>query len=279
MPATEYGKRLMAATPRLSEPLAQLPDPGEIVLKADGINVHFPRPGWQRGRIDAVVDASLTLARGETLALVGGSGSGKSTLGRAIAGLGPMAAGAIDWQGAPLPPRKRRTSEHRRLIQPVFQDPLASLDPRWSVADLIAEPLRFLMPGVQPGLRITQLLAEVGLPSEFANRKPAALSGGQAQRVAIARALAADPEMLLLDEATSALDPLVADGVTALFARLQRERGLSLLFITHDLALARRLAHRIAVMEAGRIVECAARETLFANPQAEATKRLIAASG
>jgi ABC-type glutathione transport system ATPase component len=105
------------------------------------------------------------------------------------------------------------------------------------------------------------------------------LSGGQAQRVAIARALAANPDMLLLDEATSALDPLVADGVTSLFARLQRERGLSLLFITHDLALARRCAHRIAVMEAGQIVESATREALFANPQAAATKRLIAASG
>ena len=123
------------------------------------------------------------------------------------------------------------------------------------------------------------MLNEVGLPAEFATRKPVALSGGQAQRVAIARALAANPAMLLLDEATSALDPLVADGVTGLFAKLQRERGLSLLFITHDLALARRVAHRIAVMENGRIVECATRETIFANPQAEATKRLIAASG
>ncbi|MEQ1551070.1 ABC transporter ATP-binding protein, partial [Sphingorhabdus sp.] len=126
---------------------------------------------------------------------------------------------------------------------------------------------------------VEHLLEEVGLPRDFAARTPASLSGGQAQRVAIARALSANPEMLLLDEATSALDPLVADGVVALFARLQRERGLSLLFITHDLALARRVAHRIAVMEAGRIVECASRVELFANPQAVATKRLIAASG
>jgi ABC-type glutathione transport system ATPase component len=277
-PATDYGQRLMAATPRLSEPLAPLPPPGEVVLEAKGVHVHFPKPGWRRGRINAVVDASLTLAKGETLALVGGSGSGKSTLGRAIAGLGPMASGKIRWKGELLPPRKRRSAEHRRLIQPVFQDPLASLDPRWSVADIILEPVEWLAAGQREGL-VERLLQEVGLPADFAARIPAALSGGQAQRVAIARALSADPEMLLLDEATSALDPLVADGVTALFGRLQEERGLSLLFITHDLALARRVAHRIAVMEAGRIVECASREELFANPQADATKRLIAASG
>jgi peptide/nickel transport system ATP-binding protein len=278
-PATDYGKRLMAATPRLSEPMVPLPKPGEVLLEARNVNVTFPRPGWRRGKIDAVVDASLMLAKGETLALVGGSGSGKSTLGRAIAGLGPMAAGTISWQDQPLPRRAKRTAEHRRFIQPVFQDPLASLDPRWTVADIIAEPMQWLLSDADRLAKVASLLAEVGLPADFASRKPAALSGGQAQRVAIARALSADPHMLLLDEATSALDPLVADGVTALFAKLQRERGLSLLFITHDLALARRVAHRIAVMEAGRIVECASREALFANPMAEATKRLIAASG
>lgn len=278
-PTTDYGKRLMAATPRLSEPLQPLPEIGEVLLEVGGAHVHFPKPGWRRGRIDAVLDASLNLAKGETLALVGGSGSGKSTLGRAIAGLGPMASGTVRWQGDLLPPRQRRSAEHRRLIQPVFQDPLASLDPRWTVADIIGEPLRWLVPDTERHSRAQDLLEEVGLPRDFASRKPASLSGGQAQRVAIARALSANPEMLLLDEATSALDPLVADGVVSLFGRLQRERGLSMLFITHDLALARRTAHRIAVMEAGRIVECASREELFTNPQAEATKRLIAASG
>jgi ABC-type glutathione transport system ATPase component len=278
-PKSEYGKRLMAATPRLSELMAALPMPSDALLQVDKVTVTFPKPGWRSGRIEAVVDASLTLARGETLALVGGSGSGKSTLGRAIAGLGPMQRGAISWQGKPLPPRAKRTAEHRRLIQPVFQDPLASLDPRWTVANIIAEPMKWLLPAAEQDDRIAELLAEVGLDREFATRKPAALSGGQAQRVAIARALAADPKMLLLDEATSALDPLVAGGVTALLAKLQRERGLSLLFITHDLALARRVAHRIAVMEAGRIVECASREELFVNPKVDATKRLIAASG
>ncbi len=278
-PATDYGKRLMAATPRLSEPFQPLSETGAKLLEASGVHVNFPKPGWRRGRIDAVVDASLTLAKGETLALVGGSGSGKSTLGRAISGLGPMASGVVSWQGEALPPRQHRSAEHRRLIQPVFQDPVASLDPRWSVADIILEPVKWLASEDYPNEHAQDLLEEVGLPRDFASRKSASLSGGQAQRVAIARALAANPHMLLLDEATSALDPLVADGVVALFGRLQRERGLSLIFITHDLALARRAAHRIAVMEAGRIVECATREELFANPQAEATQRLIAASG
>lgn len=285
-PRSDYGKALMAATPRLDEALPPLLAPGAILLEARNISVHFPKAGWRGGwrgeNLQAVDNVSLTLAKGETLALVGGSGSGKSTLGRAIAGLGPMQAGTVIWQGKPLPPRARRTAEHRRLIQPVFQDPLASLDPRWSVAQTIAEPLRWLLPaaerGTMGGALVTKLLEEVDLPAEFATRKPAALSGGQAQRVAIARALAADPQMLLLDEATSALDPLVAGGVTALLGRLQKERGLSVLFITHDLALARRVAHRIAVMENGHIVETAPRDTIFSAPQAEATRRLIAAS-
>ncbi len=278
-PRSDYGRRLMAATPRLSEAVSPLPEPGTALLDAQNISVRFKRPGWRGGWTQAVDNASLTLARGETLAIVGGSGSGKSTLGRAIAGLGPMDTGEIYWQSEALPPRRRRTADHRRLIQPVFQDPVASIDPRWTVADIIAEPLRWLRPDVDVKSRVAELLTEVDLPPEFALRKPAALSGGQAQRVAIARALAADPDMLLLDEATSALDPLVADGVAQLFARLQRARGLTLLFITHDLAMARRLAHRIAVMEDGRIVETASREALFAAPQAEATRRLIAASG
>jgi ABC-type glutathione transport system ATPase component len=277
-PASDYGKQLMAATPRLDEDMPPLNDPGDVVLSAQSIGVRFRKPGWRRGWMQAVDDVSFTIRRGETVALVGGSGSGKSTLGRAISGLGPLHEGAVYWQDDALPPRAQRTAAHRRLIQPVFQDPVASLDPRWTVEDIIAEPLRFLMPSADSGARVAALLAEVDLPAEFATRKPAALSGGQAQRVAIARALAADPDMLLLDEATSALDPLVADGVTALFARLQKQRGLSLLFITHDLALARRVAHRIAVMADGRIAEMATREDLFANPQSAATRRLIDAS-
>jgi ABC-type glutathione transport system ATPase component len=280
-PTSPYGQSLMRATPRLDEALVPLPDPTGPMLDATDINVRFRKPGWRSGWTDAVNGASLTLHRGETMALVGGSGSGKSTLGRAIAGLGPMDRGQIIWNGLPLPQRTARQLQHRKLIQPVFQDPLASLDPRWRVSDIIAEPLTWLMPDIdsrQKRAQVEAMLQKVELPPEFADRKPAALSGGQAQRVAIARALIADPEMLLLDEATSALDPLVAASIVGLFHRLQSEYGLSMLFITHDLALARRIAHRIAVMENGQIVETEDRETLFANPQADATKRLIAAS-
>jgi ABC-type glutathione transport system ATPase component len=278
-PASDYGKRLMAATPRINDAMPPLPPPGDAMLEARDVCVSFAQARWRGGRVQAVERASLTLMRGETLALVGGSGSGKSTLGRAIAGLGPMQSGGIFWQGEAFPPRAKRTAQHRRRIQPVFQDPIASIDPRWQVRDIITEPLRHLAPGKAHDEYAEKLLSEVGLASEFAERKPSALSGGQAQRVAIARALAADPDMLLLDEATSALDPLVASDIAALFMRLQIERGLSILFITHDLALARRVAHRIAVMDAGKIVEMASREELFLNPQASATKKLIAASG
>jgi peptide/nickel transport system ATP-binding protein len=160
----------------------------------------------------------------------------------------------------------------------VFQDPVASLDPQWRVADIIAEPLRYLRPDADRDVKVADLLEEVGLPADFATRKPGSLSGGQAQRVAIARALVADPELLLLDEATSALDVLIAGRVLDLLADLQRRRRLAILFISHDLAVARRLCHRIAVMESGRIVEQGPTESIIANPQHAATQRLVAAS-
>jgi peptide/nickel transport system ATP-binding protein len=174
------------------------------------------------------------------------------------------------------------TATARKLIQPVFQDPLASLDPRWRVADIVAEPLRHLCPELNKSARATRVaavLGEVGLDAEFADRLPATLSGGQAQRVAIARALASDPEMLLLDEATSALDVLVAGRVLELLEALQRSRRLAILFITHDLAVARRLCHRIAVLDQGRIVEEGATEAVIAAPRHPVTRRLVAASG
>ncbi len=277
-PRDAYTKALIAAAPRLSDPAPDLPAPGAPLLVADGVGVSFSRPGWRRGTFEAVIEADLTLAEGEGLALIGGSGSGKSTLARAIARLGPMQVGHVTWQGVPLPPRARMGPDERRLIQPVFQDPVASLDPLWRVGDIIAEPLRHLAPDPGWANRIAALLDEVELGAEFAQRRPTELSGGQAQRVAIARALIANPKLLLLDEATSALDVLVAGKVLDLLADLQRRRGLALLFISHDLAVARRLCHRIAVMEAGRIVEQGPTETLITAPQHPATQRLVAAS-
>lgn len=273
---SDYAKALIAASPRLTDPAPALPPVGERLLVAAGVTVDFPRPGWRRGRIVAVADAGLTLRAGEGLALVGGSGSGKSTLARAIARLGPQSAGVVSWKDRPLPPRGRIEPASRRFMQPVFQDPVASLDPKWRVEDIIAEPVRHLAPGHEAP--VAALLAEVGLSADFADRRPAELSGGQAQRVAIARALACDPELLLLDEATSALDVLVAGKVLELLETLRRRRGLAILFITHDLAVARRLCHRIAVMDAGRIVEEGETETLIRTPRHAATRRLVGAS-
>ncbi|TVV74396.1 nickel ABC transporter ATP-binding protein NikE [Sphingomonas solaris] len=272
---------LIAASPRLADPPPALPPPGPPLLAAEGVTVSFPRPGWRRARIVAVSDASLHVAAGEGLAIVGGSGSGKSTLARAIARLGPVDAGRVTWEGLPLPDRAKMRPAHRRLIQPVFQDPVASLDPQWRVVDIIAEPLRHLHPHLSAGerhARVTAALDEVELDDAFADRRPATLSGGQAQRVAIARALVTGPRLLLLDEATSALDVLVAGRIVALIARLQQTRGLALLFVTHDLAVARRLCHRIAVLEAGRIVEEGPIKAVIAAPAHPATRRMVAAS-
>jgi ABC-type dipeptide/oligopeptide/nickel transport system ATPase subunit len=171
--------------------------------------------------------------------------------------------------------------EHRTLIQPVFQDPVASLDPLWRVRDIVGEPLRRLFPQMSAAAaaeRVAAVLAEVGLDENLADRRPAGLSGGQAQRVAIARALGPDPAMLLLDEATSALDVLVAGTIVDLLRRLQHDRGLAILMITHDLALARRLCHRIAVIDQGRIVEEAPTQQLISHPQHQVTRALITAS-
>jgi peptide/nickel transport system ATP-binding protein len=280
-PSHDYTKALIAASPRLSDPPPHLPEPGAPLLQAENIRVSFPCPGWRRGRIEAVAGAGLALAEGEGLALVGGSGSGKSTLARAIARLGPIDSGEVRWRGELLPSRKSMNPGLRRLIQPVFQDPIASLDPLWHVSDIVAEPLRNLNPemgAIERTERILATLAEVGLDPTFAERRPATLSGGQAQRVAIARALVSDPEMLLLDEATSALDVLVAGRVLDLLADLQRRRRIAILLITHDLAVARKLCHRIAVLDQGRIVEEGPADEVIANPRHEVTQRLVAAS-
>jgi ABC-type microcin C transport system duplicated ATPase subunit YejF len=280
-PNAPYTKALIAAAPRLDGPKPVLPPVGGPLLSARSIRVSFPRPGWRSGRMVAVDDVDIDVGAGEAVALVGESGSGKSTLGRAIARLGACDSGMVTWAGALLPDRAHMTKAHRRLIQPVFQDPVASLDPRWRVEDIIAEPLIHLMPELSASerrARVVAALAEVELPIDFVSRQPRALSGGQAQRVAIARALIAEPKMLLLDEATSALDVLVAAQIVALFQKLQREHGLSILAITHDLPLARLLCHRVAVLNAGKIVEMGETEAVIAAPAHPVTQRLVLAS-
>lgn len=280
-PREDYTRRLIAATPRLQEPVPALSRPGKSLLETRGLGVAFDRPGWRRGKTWALADASIMLRQSESLAIVGGSGSGKSTLGRAIAGIGPVTEGEILWQGAALPERRKRSLDMRRLVQPVFQDPVASLDPHWLVRDIVVEPLCNLRPDLTQADRIEmarRALSDVDLAEDFLTRLPASLSGGQAQRVAIARAIIASPQLLVLDEATSALDPLVGAGILKLLARLQDESGLSLLFITHDIAAARRLCHRVAVLEEGRIVEAGQMQDVIDQPRHPATQKLIAAS-
>ena len=280
-PRSDYARALIAASPRLEGPPPPLGPVGATLLDARGVSVSFGRPGWRRGRIEAVADADIAVAEGEALAIVGGSGSGKSTLARAIARLGPIDRGEVCWQGSPLPARKAMRSRERAAMQPVFQDPVASLDPLWRVRDIVAEPLRNLRPDLDAKAvaeRVAAMLDEVGLDPALAGRRPGSLSGGQAQRVAIARALGPDPALLLLDEATSALDVLVAGTILDLLGELQRQRGLAILMITHDLAVARRLCHRIVVMDAGRIVEVGPTERLIAAPAHDVTKRLVEAS-
>ena len=280
-PRSDYARALIAASPRLDGPPPALGPVGAPLVDARDVAVSFSRPGWRRGRLQAVANASLSVAEGEAVAIVGGSGSGKSTLARAIARLGPIDRGEVDWRGAPLPARARMRPRDRAGLQPVFQDPVASLDPLWRVGDIVAEPLRQLRPDLDNeavAARVAAVLGEVGLDPALADRRPASLSGGQAQRVAIARALGPDPALLLLDEATSALDVLVAGTILDLLGELQRQRGLAILMITHDLAVARRLCHRIIVMAAGMIVEEAPAERLITAPEHIVTRQLIEAS-
>ncbi len=279
-PAHEYTRRLVAATPRLSDPAPSLPPVGGELLKVDGLSVSFRSPGFRAKRLTAAQDIGFTLYRGEALALVGGSGSGKSTIGRALAGIGPMDQGTLLLNDQPLPPRGRRTLAQRAAIQPVFQDPVASLDPHWTVGQSIAEPMRALGLAMDRDVqeRVDGALRTVGLDESFARRKPATLSGGQAQRAALARALSVGPDILVLDEATSALDPLVAQDIVEELRRLQLANGQALLFITHDLALAKSLCHRIAVLEVGRLVEIGPSDQITSDPQSAAAQKLVAAS-
>jgi ABC-type glutathione transport system ATPase component len=278
-PAHSYSRALWAATPSISAALPELPPPGPALVEVRSLGVRFAGRGLFARPVRAVEAVDFTLHQGEAVALIGGSGSGKSTIGRALAGLGPVSEGQILWRGEPLPARRSHTQ--RRAIQPVFQDPVASLDPRWRVSDIIAEPLVHLRPDLtswgRAGL-VKKVLQMVELDGALADRTPAGLSGGQAQRVAIARALVADPELLVLDEATSALDPLVGSQIVALLRRLQREQGIAMLAITHDLALAAQFCHRALVLDAGRIVEAGPMAQLIAHPQAAMTQKLVAAS-
>ncbi len=228
----------------------------------------------------AVDGVSLTIARGETLALVGESGSGKTSVGRAILRLVEPAAGTMRFDGTDISTLAGDALRRfRRRAQVVFQDPKASLDPRMRVGDIVREGIAIhrLASHAKGDLRVTHLLEEVGLSAADVGRFPHEFSGGERQRIAIARALAVEPEFLVLDEAVSALDVLVRRQVLELLARLQAARGLTYLFIAHDLAAVERIATRVAVMHAGRIVETAETATLFSAPASPEAQALLAA--
>jgi len=228
--------------------------------------------------LDAVLDVSFSITAGTTFALVGESGSGKTTLGRAITGLVPIQSGTIRFAGAALPAGGAALSRWRRDIAMMFQDPVASLSPRHTVGSLIAEPLRIHGAGGRNcAAEVRQLLDLVGLPVAFAGRYPHQLSGGQARRVGVARALALSPKLVIADEPTAGLDVSVQGEILNLLAELQRERGLSYLVITHNLAITRHISDVMAVMYMGRFVEQGPTAAIFARPAHPYTHGLLAA--
>jgi oligopeptide transport system ATP-binding protein len=227
----------------------------------------------------AVDDVSFELAAGETLGVVGESGCGKSSLARAVLQLIPTASGRVCLLGRDLEQLARRELKNmRRDMQVIFQDPQASLDPRMTVAQIVGEPLNTFRPDLgQPerNERILSVLLRVGLAAEHLNRYPHEFSGGQAQRIGIARALVFDPQLIVCDEPVSALDVSIQAQIINLLMDLQVERGLSLIFIAHDLAVVRHISHRVMVMYLGRAVEVADRQSLYEHPRHPYTLALI----
>ncbi len=282
-PQHEYTRRLVAAAPSVSAGRSRavvVPAPehaSQPALEVADLAKHYKVRG-QREPLHAVNGVSFTVAPGTTTAVVGESGSGKTTVARLVLGLERATAGSIRVDGAVLDGAGRRERRDiRRRMQPVFQDPYGSLDPMLSIERLVDEPLRVFGIGDAAARRrrVAELLDQVALPRAVAQRRPAELSGGQRQRVAIARALAPEPRLVLCDEAVSALDVLVQDQILTLLTDLQRDLGLSYLFITHDLAVVRLVAHDVLVMRRGRIVERGTTTELFDRPQEDYTRTLL----
>ncbi len=255
------------------------------LVQAFGLSKRYVRRSWRRtwngeASVEALREVDLTITRGSTLALVGESGSGKSTLARCLAQVEDPTSGEIWYEGVSL----TRGTRHERLairrrVQLIFQDPGASLNPRLSATQIVAEPLDILEAGTrrQRRERVIELMGQVGLAPHLGARKALELSGGQRQRLALARALAPDPELLILDESFSALDLPLQAQMLELLAALKQSRRLTYLFISHDLNLARQIADRVAVMHQGRLVELASAADLFQHPRHPHTKDLMGA--
>ncbi|PFG33760.1 ABC transporter ATP-binding protein [Sanguibacter antarcticus] len=290
-PQHEYTRRLLGAVPRLGARMGEVRTTGEPtsvapvvdgsppVLALNDVVIEYQSLGKRAFR--AVDSVSFTVEPGEIVGLVGESGSGKSTIGRCTLGLIPAASGTVSVFGEDLGSLRRRPLKAlRKRIGVVFQDPAGSLNPRLPVGDCIAEPL--VVHGERSAqkrlARVHELLDAVELPRSATNRYPHELSGGQRQRVSIARALVLDPELLVADEPTSALDVSVQASVLAMFTALQERYRFACLFVSHDLAVVDALAHRVVVLQNGRVVEQGLREEVLHAPQEEYTQRLLAAA-
>ena len=250
----------------MSGPLVEVRDLSKTFPVGGGSNVH------------AVEHVDLSIDAGETLAVVGESGCGKSTLAHLVIRLLEPTSGSVHLDGVDITALGNRAMRaHRQKLQIIFQDPFASLDPRRSVGDAVAEPLTIQRKasGSEIDDRVAQLFKRVGLEPSMMRQFPHQFSGGQRQRICIARALALEPQLVIADEAVSALDVSIQAQVVNLMMELQDEMGLSYLFISHDLAVVERVSHRVAVMYLGQIVEIGPRSAIFENPQHSYTKRLL----
>ena len=254
------------------------------ILQVSNLKKHYPLAGGLFGRakiVHAVDDLSFEVARGETLALVGESGCGKSTVGKAVLRLFDITSGQVVLDGMRIDELSDGALRPlRRRMQVVFQDPFSSLNPRQSVRDAIAEPLRnfgLAASGAEMDRKVSEILDRVRLPRDAAKRLPHEFSGGQRQRIGIAKALAPNPDLIVCDEAVSALDVSVKAQIVNLLKDVQKELGLALLFISHDLAIVEHMTHRVAVMYLGKIVEVGAKRQIFAAPQHPYTKALLSA--
>ena len=247
------------------------------LLQVSGAEVTYPARHRGDLAVKAVDGVDLTVAAGEVVALVGESGCGKTTLARAVLGLQPLSGGSIRFDGAVLPTSKAGLRAYRRAAQLVFQDPTGSINPRQSIYEIVAEGLRIHRERANEEARVAAALADSGLrpPEQFFLRFPHELSGGQRQRVVIAGAMVLEPRLLVADEPVSSLDASVRGEILQLLLGLSRDRGMTILVVTHDLGLAWNIADRVAVMYLGRIVEVGTTEQILASPQHPYTKALL----